>query len=203
MQPARVQRTEKRPIALHDRAMDNLRFIRETMERSTSFTAVSGVAGMIMGAVAMVAAVVASTRRTPEAWLLTWLIAALVAGLAALWAMIRKARASGVSLLSGPGSKFALFFTPPIVVGALLTAALVRVDLLSVLPGAWLLLYGTAVVSGGAFSVRIVPMMGVGFMLVGALALFAPPAWGDEFMAVGFGVLHIVFGLVIWRKHGG
>jgi hypothetical protein len=207
MLPARVERTQKKrkaPIALHDRAMDNLRFIRETMERSTSFTAVSGVAGVIMGSVAVVAAFVAwSMRDRPQAWLFTWLVAAVLAGAAAFWAMARKAEASGMSLLTGPGRKFALFFSPPIFVGALLTAALVRMELIGLLPGVWLLLYGTAVVSGGAFSVRIVPMMGIGFMLVGALALFAPSGWGDAFMAVGFGVLHIVFGFVIWRKHGG
>jgi hypothetical protein len=204
MLPARTEHTRKKPpIALHDRAMDNLRFIRETMERSTSFTAVSGVAGVLMGTVALAAAAIAATRPTAQQWLFTWLVAAVLAGAAALWAMGRKAQISGTSLLSGPGRKFALFFSPPVFVGALLTAALVRAELRNLLPGVWLLLYGTAVVSGGAFSVRIVPLMGVVFMLVGALALFAPQAWGDLFMAVGFGVLHIVFGFVIWRKHGG
>src|SRR5687768_12272154 len=137
MLPARTERTRKRPpIAMHDRAMDNLRFIRETMERSTSFTAVSGVAGVVMGTVAVVAAVVATTQRaSPQAWLLTWLVAAVLAGAAAAWAMDRKAQASGFSLLTGPGRKFALFFSPPIFVGALLTAALVRAELISLLPG--------------------------------------------------------------------
>jgi hypothetical protein len=194
---------ENRTVALHDRAMDNLRFIRETMERSGSFTAVSGVSGVAMGSIALVAAWVANTRATPTGWLLSWLVAALLSGMVALWAMARKAHDSNVSLLSGPGQKFALGFAPPIVVGALLTGALVQAGLLSALPGMWLLLYGTAVVTGGAYSVRIVPMMGAGFILLGGAALFAPVSWGDAFMAAGFGGLHIVFGLVIWRKHGG
>jgi hypothetical protein len=183
--------------------MDNLRFIRETMERSTSFTAVSGVAGVAMGAVAMAAAVVASARTTPEGWLATWLVAALLSGGVALAAMAHKARAGGMSLLSGPGRKFALGFAPPIAVGGLLTIHLFGDGLLASLPGTWLLLYGTAVVSGGAFSVRSVPLMGAAFMVVGGAALFTPAAWGDVMMALGFGVLHIIFGLIIWSKHGG
>jgi hypothetical protein len=202
MLPARRLR-ERRTIALQDRAMDNLRFIRETMERSTSFTAVSGMAGIAMGSVALTAAWVANTRATPTGWLISWLVAALLSGCVALWAMSRKARDSQTSLLSGPGRKFALGFAPPVLVGALLTIELVRGDLLSALPGTWLLLYGTAVVTGGAFSVRIVPLMGAGFIALGGAALFAPPSWGDVFMAAGFGALHIIFGLVIWRKHGG
>lgn len=204
MLPARpLRRGERKAIALHDRAMDNLRFIRETMERSTSFTAVSGVSGVAMGTIALAAAWVAAGRQDGLDWLLTWLGAALLSGMVAIWAMVRKARAGGTSLLSEPGRKFALGFSPPILVGGLLTLALFRGGLLDVLPGTWLLLYGTAVVTGGAFSVRIVPLMGAGFMLVGAAALFAPPSLGDAFMALGFGVLHIVFGIIIWRKHGG
>jgi len=183
--------------------MDNLRFIRETMERSTSFTAVSGAAGVAMGTIALVAAAVAVQRPTPLGWLLTWLVAAFLSGVVALWAMVRKARAGNMPLLNGPGRKFALGFAPPIAVGGLLTLVLFRDGLLTALPGTWLLLYGTAVVTGGAFSVRSVPTMGAGFMLVGGAALFVPAAWGDAMMALGFGVLHIVFGIIIGRKHGG
>jgi hypothetical protein len=203
MQPARRIKAEGQTIALQDRAMDNLRFIRETMERSTSFTAVSGAAGVVMGAVALVASFVAARQSTPEAWIATWLIAALLSGAVALWAMILKARRIGMPLLSGPARKFGLGFAPPIAVGGLLTVVLFNGGMLTSLPGAWLLLYGTAVVTGGAFSVRSVPIMGALFMVVGGAALFAPPTWGDPLMALGFGVFHIVFGIIIWRKHGG
>jgi len=203
--PARkLDRDARRPpLALHDRAMDNLRYIRETMERSGSFTHVSGTGGVAMGAVALVASLIAPVADTDSAWLVIWLTAAAISlGIAAL-SMARKSRAEGIGLLSGPGRKFALGVTPPLAAGVVLTWALARSALHPILPGVWLLLYGTSVVTGGAHSVRPVPLMGASFMIVGAAALASPAAWGDAYMAAGFGGLHILFGIEIWRKHGG
>ena len=203
--PARRLETkaERPPVALRDRAMDNLRYIRETMERSASFTHVSGLGGVVMGAVALVAAVMASRAATPLAWLSVWLGAAGVSFAVSAVMMARKSRAEGVALLSGPGRRFAWSMTPSLAAGAALTAALVRAGLHSFLPGTWLLLYGASIVTGGSYSVRPVPVMGVGFMLAGVAALASPASWGDAYMAAAFGGLHIIFGLVIWRKHGG
>jgi hypothetical protein len=200
--PTGVQE-EEAPPALHDRAMDNLRFIRETMERAGSFTAVPGWGGAIMGLTALGASVVAAQQTTRNLWLGTWLVEALLALVIGGWAMDRKARRAETPLLSGPGRKFALSYSPPILVGVLLTIILYRAGMASTLPGMWLLLYGTAVVTGGAFSVKIVPVMGLCFMLLGAAALFAPAAWGNYFMAAGFGGLQIIFGIIIARRHGG
>lgn len=204
MLPApKTRRPTAEPVALHDRAMDNLRFIRETMERSGSFTAVSGGAGVGMGLVALAASWIARIQPTPERWILVWLGAASLSFLTALAGMAVKAEAARLPLVSGPGRKFASSFAPPIVIGGVLTVALYMNGQFDLIPGTWLLLYGTAVVTGGAHSVRVVPLMGVGFILVGACALFAPAAWGDAFMAAGFGVLHVVFGALIARRHGG
>jgi hypothetical protein len=193
------------PVALHERAEDNLRFIRETMEGASRFTAVPGYGGMLMGATALVAALVsARLSAQSRAWLATWFVEGLIAFAIAAWTMKRKARRGGsAGVLSGPGRKFALSFSPPMFVGALLTVALYRKNLAELLPGAWLLLYGTSVVAGGAFSVGIVPLMGVCFMLLGAVGLFCPLAWGNLFMALGFGGLHLIFGFMIARRHGG
>lgn len=191
------------PIALGDRAVDDLRFIRRTMERGPAFTAVPGWGGVGMGATALVAAVVGSTRSTPEGWLGVWLLAAGVAVGMGSWAMARKARRAGFPLFSGSGRKFMLGFLPPALAGAILTFALYRSGATGLIPGAWLLLYGVAVVAAGTFSVRVVPVMGACFMALGAATLVAPAAWGDAFLGAGFGGLHVLFGFHIARKHGG
>jgi hypothetical protein len=191
------------PPALGSRAIDNLRFIRETMERASSFTAVPGRGGVAMGGSALLAAALSRIARTPEEWLGIWLAEAFLALAIGVWAITAKARRTGIPLFAGPARRFLLTLSPPLAAGALVTAALSRAGLTSVLPGIWLLLYGTAVVTGGAFAVRIVPVMGVGFMLLGAVALFCPPSWGTGFLAAGFGGLHIVFGVLIAKRHGG
>jgi len=191
------------PPALQDRAIDNLRYIRETMERAGEFTAVSGWGEVIIGVSALVAAAVASRQTTSRAWLLVWLAEAVLGVAIAGFAMSRKSRTADVPLLNGPGRKFVLAFLPPMLVGVVLTIVLYRAQAVWALPGVWLLLYGTAVMTGGAFSVRIVPVMGSCFMLLGVVALSAPLAARDWLMAAGFGVLHILFGVMIARRHGG
>jgi hypothetical protein len=183
--------------------MDNLSFIRQTMERATAFTAVPGWGGVAMGLTALVAALAARARETPREWLFTWLGASLVAFLIGGWAMAVKARRAGTQVFSYSGRRFVLSYVPPLLVGGVLTLALVRAGLLATLPGTWLLCYGTGVVTGGAFSVRVVPLMGICFMLLGTVALFAPASWGNPLMAAGFGGLHIAFGLIIARRYGG
>jgi hypothetical protein len=189
--------------ALHARAMDNLSFIRSTMERATAFTAVPGWGGVAMGLTALAATALASRSSGPGEWLAVWLSAAILALTIGGWTMVLKARRAGTTVFSYSGRRFVLSYLPPLVVGALLTLVLVRAGLYSALPGTWLLLYGTGVVTGGAFSVRVVPIMGFCFMALGAMALLAPPSWSEWLLALGFGGLHILFGMIIARRYGG
>jgi len=198
-----VNREPIEPIPIDARAADHLRYIRETMERAAEFTAVPGWGGVAMGLTAIAASVAASRQNSPRAWLTVWLIEAFVAVAIAAPSAATKAHRANSSLLSGPGRKFLLSFAPPILVGGLLTFALFQVGAYAALPGVWLLLYGTAIVTGGAFSVRVVPVMGLCLMAVGGIALFAPANWGDAFMAAGFGAGQIGFGFWIARHHGG
>ena len=192
------------PPAIHARAIENLRFIRETMERAGAFTAVSGRGMMLVGALALLAAAAAPPmREAPLRWLLLWMATAAVALTVSAVAMLGKARAANGSLLTGPARKLLLSFAPPMAAGAALTGVLYLQGLTPLMPGVWLLLYGTAVVTGGAFSVRIVPALGVALMFLGAAALLAPPAWGNALMAVGFGAAHVGFGALIARRYGG
>jgi len=196
MEPVRL-------VPLHDRAMDNLRYIRETMERATPFTGISGRGEMAIGATALLASVLAARQSTFNSWLAVWLAEGLISVLIAGWSMDRKARAVQMPLVSGPGRKAVFSLSPPLIAGALLTVVLVRAGLDNAIPGVWLLLYGTGVITGGMFSVRAVPAMGLCFMGLGALALFSPPTFANWFMAVGFGGLHVLFGAIIVRKYGG
>src|SRR2546421_3987799 len=191
------------PRPLHDRALDNLRYIRQTMERAGSFTAVPGWGQVAAAAVALVAPLAAAREASRELWVATWLGEAVVALALGGSTMVRKAFAVHDPLLSGPGRRAGLSLLPPMVAGGLLTVALSRAGLWNALPGTWLLLYGTGFVTGGAFSVGIVPVMGVCFMVAGAAALLGPAAWGNWLMAAGFGGLHIVFGTIIARRYGG
>jgi hypothetical protein len=193
----------REPIPIDARAADHLRYIRETMESAAEFTAVPGWGGVTMGMTALAAALLASRQATPRAWIAVWLAEAFVAVAIAAPAAATKARRANASLFSGPGRKFVLSFAPPIVVGALLSLALFLLGAVSVLPGVWLLLYGTAIVTGGAFSVRAVPIMGLCLMALGAGALFAPASWGNAFMAAGFGLVQIAFGFWIALRYGG
>jgi hypothetical protein len=183
--------------------MDNLRYIRETMEGASAFTGVPGWGGVAMGVTALCTALIASFQPLGRRWLAIWVGEAIISISIAAWAVSRKVKRAAIPLLSKPGRKFALSFSPAMVAGLLLTIALYRTGLVWMLPGVWLLLYGAAVANAGAFSVKIVPTMGLCFMLCGAAALFSPSGWGDAYMAVGFGGLHILFGLVIARRHGG
>jgi hypothetical protein len=183
--------------------MDNLAFIRDTMEAAGAFTAVSGWGMVAVGIIATIAAVIASAQQSQLQSIYVWLAAAVLAPIVMLWAIVRKARRAHVPLLSGPGRKFVLSFSPPMLVGALLTIVLFRAGLVATIPGMWLLLYGTAVVAGGAFSVKLVPLMGFCFMLAGTLALFTPQPWNDWIMAAAFGGLHIGFGIPVAWRHGG
>jgi len=201
--PGPLRSPSREPIPIDARAADHLRYIRETMASAAEFTAVPGWGGLAMGITAMVAAFVASRQPTPRAWLIVWLVEAFIAVAIAAPAAATKAHRANSRLFSGPGRKFLLSFSPPIVVGALLTYTLFQAEALTALPGVWLLLYGTAIVTGGAFSVRVVPVMGLCLMLLGAAALFVPAGWGDAFMAAGFGVVHVGFGWWIARYYGG
>lgn len=198
-----MERRLDEPRSLHDHAAENLVFIRDAMERAGSFTAVPGWGGVIMGLAGLAAAIIAAGQPTRLAWLITWLAAAGVATIVGVISMLLKSRESGVPFLSRPARQFAFSYLPAVLAGILLTIALVRANLDSLLPGVWLLLYGAAVVAGGTYSVRVVPLMGILFFFLGTVALFTSQLIGDICLAIGFGALHIVFGAIIARRYGG
>ncbi len=191
------------PPSLSGRAMDNLQFIRETMERSTHFTAVPGYGGIFMGLTAIAASVVANNQAHVKDWLIVWIAEAVLAFAIGLFAMWQKSKIANMPLNSAPAKKFAKSFLPPLICGVVLTFGLWRFGFFEPMIPAWLLLYGAAVICGGAFSVRVIPVMGWCFVALGAIAFLLPAGYGNSVMGFGFGILHIVFGFIIARKFGG
>jgi hypothetical protein len=194
---------EPEPSPLHSRAADNLRFIRETMEAAASFTAVSGTGLVLMGFSACAAAALAALQPDPGRWLLVWIgeaFAALLIGVASIGLRAQRAQ---ISLWSGPARRCLINFSPPVFVSVALTLALYRAGLHAAIPGVWLMLYGVGTMTGGSFSIRLLREMGLSFIAIGTVALFCPFGWANLFMAAGFGGLHILFGTLIARRHGG
>jgi len=190
-------------ISIHERAFDNLRFIRETMERAGAFTAVPGWGGILMGISALLTAFLTAKLPTRRLWLEAWIGEALLAFAIGLFAMVQKSKATKTTLLYGPGRKFALSLAPPLLAGAVLTVYLYKCGLYDAVPGVWLILYGVAVMTGGAFSVSVIPLMGLSFIALGTAALFGPQEWSNIYMGLGFGGLQVVFGAIIARRYGG
>lgn len=189
--------------SLDQQAAESLAYIRHTMARSASFTAVPGKGGAAMGVIAVLAAVVASRQTDGTTWLGVWLLAAAVAIPIGLWTMLAKARMHGVALLSPAGRRFAQGFLPAIVAAAIMTALLARAERIDLLPPMWLLLYGAGVMAGGSASVPVLAWTGAAFMGCGIGAGLSPAGWGDLWLGLGFGGAHIGFGLTIARKYGG
>jgi hypothetical protein len=190
--------------ALHEHAAESLRFIRDTMERAGSFTSIPGWGGLVIGVTAIAACVVAQRfLDAPRTWMAVWLADAAIAAVGGAVAIAIKGRRAGTSFTSGVSRRFFVSYLSPMIAGAIVTIALYRAGAFAAMPATWLLLYGTAFVSSGAFSIRVIPLMGVCFMLLGAAAAFVPFAAANVLLGVGFGGLHVVFGFIIARRYGG
>ena len=196
-------RRPTKSVAMHTHAMDNLRFIRSAMESSASFTSVPGLGGVAVGLTGVLAGVLAGLPALAGHWMTIWVVAAIVALVQGGLFMARKARGQGVRLSRGVARRFFFSVTPPLVAASVLTVILNDTAVEWVIPGLWLFLYGSGVISGGTYSVRPIPVMGVCFMALGFVALSAPDSWANLLLTLGFGGLHIVFGIIIVRRYSG
>jgi hypothetical protein len=193
----------RKPSSVGDHAAENLVFIRQAMERSATFTSIPGAGGVAMGIVAFGASVLAARQPSADRWLAVWIGAAAIAAIVGLVAMERKARLANATLTGSTARRFALGMAAPIVAGAAITYALWADRNFTVMAPSWLLLYGAGVLTGGIFSVPIVRAIGVCFMALGIAAIFTPPEWGNVWLAIGFGGMHVGFGAYIARNYGG
>ena len=192
-----------KPSSVGDHAAENLVFIRQAMERSATFTTIPGAGGVVMGIVALGASAVAARQPSADRWLAVWIGAAAIAATVGLFAMARKARVAGSNLTGATARRFALGMAAPFVAGAAITYELWTIRNFTVMAPSWLLLYGAGVLTGGIFSVPIVRAIGVCFMTLGIAAIVSPPEWGNVWLGIGFGGLHVGFGAYIARNYGG
>ena len=186
-----------------EHAAESLLFIRHAMERGSTFSAVPGLGGAMMGGIGLAAAAAGASQPTAERWLAVWLLAAAAALVIGVIAMRRKAARLGARLAGTPARRFAMGLSAPLVAGAVVTMGLWMHGVWALMPPVWLLLYGAGVLTGGAFSVAPMRLLGGCFMALGLAAVVTPPAWGNLWLALGFGVLQVGFGIYIARKHGG
>jgi hypothetical protein len=191
------------PAPMHEHALSNLRYIRETMERASAFTSIPGWGGVCIGVTALVATYVAQHASDRPSWVVIWLTEAVIAAAIAGFSMVRKAGRANVSFRGAAARRFFVSYFAPVVAAALLTLFLVRNGFYDALPPLWLLLYGASFVSSGAYSIPVVPVMGVCFMILGLVACFVPFAVANVLLGTGFGGLHVVFGVMIARRYGG
>jgi hypothetical protein len=187
---------------MQSHAAATLRYIRHSMEAATGF-AVPGTAGIAMGSIGVLAmGLVLWTSLAPH-WLTVWLVAALVAAAAGGVLVIRPASVSSLLRPGTPVRRLALCLAPSILAGAILTAVLSSHSLLTAIPGTWLLLYGSALISASVATRPLVAVMGLCFMALGLIAFVLPLQAQMGIMGAGFGGLHLAFGgRLLWEAHG-
>jgi hypothetical protein len=211
--PVREWEPEALPV---EEAQENLRVIRELMERSTKYSTFSGLSGVLAGLVSIAGCLVQHfyvltlpTQAQPAAFIVNWsIVVALAIGIDFMLTK-RRAPLVGKTINSRLGRQMVTASIPALGFGALLTLAFVHKGLMHDVYPYWMLAYGCAVSAVGLFSQKEVQRLGWAFLAAGALTLLAqvfttiPVAGGSLgliMIAVSFGGFHIVYGITMSRR---
>jgi predicted lysophospholipase L1 biosynthesis ABC-type transport system permease subunit len=203
-----------------EEAQENLRMIRELMERSTKYSTFSGLSGVLVGLIAIAGCAVQAfvlPRYWPEhpvrGFLINWILVVALALLVDFVLTKRRAPLVGKHIRSRLGKQMILAAAPGLGIGVLTTIVLIPWLMDFVYP-AWMLCYGAAVCAVGIFSQREVRRLGWSFLVTGAVTLLLlrftdlwPYIWERSYLGLGmtalsFGGFHIIYGLVMWRRGG-
>jgi hypothetical protein len=191
------------PAAIESRALGTLAYIRATIESSSSLD-VPGMAGIVVGIIGVLAAGAVSLPHWAPFWLDIWLSAAAAAFVLGGALVARQITQGGRTRYLGPARKFVLCLCPSLLAGAVLTLVLDSAGMAGAIPGMWLLLYGCAVLSASTVITpgiaRLIIAMGTSFVFLGAVTFALPAAAHNAMLGLGFGVLHIIFGVLIGRS---
>jgi hypothetical protein len=193
-------------VALHSHALSTLNYIRTSIDAAGTF-AVPGSAGIAMGTAGVAATFLSTIHWLSAYWILIWIVAAVGAAAVGSMRIARQSARGELTLYRGPTRKFIFCLCPALLAGAVLTAVLAQVGEARLIPGTWLLLYGCAVLSttlmSAASTARLLGTMGGLFILLGVLAFELPERWHNLILGVGFGALHLIFGVLIGRTSRG
>jgi hypothetical protein len=203
MRPAEESRQRRTTASIGTGAAENLRFIRDTIEASQTFTTVPGKGCIAMGIAAIIASILEGIPSLGPHWLPIWLTAAVTSCAIALFFMEQKARVQGLSLRRTVATRFFLTLAPAFAAGGILTVALTDIVSRDIVAGIWLLLYGVGIAACGLFSIPVVLIAGFAFMGLGTVALAAPAGWAPWLLGAGFGGIHLILGGLIIKDHGG
>lgn len=194
----------------------DLAFIRRTMEQATRYDNIPPVGYVVTGVLGLAGAgatygLLGAERVADLGGLeaeglwsmaLVWggvLVASLVF-LAA--AAVRSSRRRGIAAWNSLATRMFLSQLPQVAAAGLLTLGLVQLDRVGVIPAVWLLHYGVITYSFSYFAGRDHQVLGIAFLALGAAALFGPAAWSVPLLAIGFGLLHIAFGVFRMIRNG-
>lgn len=198
--------------ALHARgAHEELEYIRRTLDAAGSFSSIPGRGLVVIGLMALAAAVV-NQRVTGAPWddgarpaesLAAWAVLLALSVLVGLWTMARKARRTGQPVWSPVLRKALWGYCAAMLLGGILSGAVIRTGRFDLLPEIWLGCYGSAMIAGGVMSVAPVRWMGISFLALAGAGALLPAQYGLLLLAAGFGVLHLAFGAYIAWRHDG
>jgi hypothetical protein len=189
-------------VRLDSHAAATLRYIRSSMEGAV-LLAVPGSAGIVLGTIGLLAMALCLAPGLSKYWLGIWLGAALIGAVAGSILIVRESSLRDLRLAGTPLLKFALYLSPTLGAGLVMTAVHWYGGNLHAIPGTWLLLYGCALVTASAATIRIIATLGALYILFGLAALLLADDLQIWILGAGFGGLHIVFGFLIRRmSHG-
>jgi hypothetical protein len=208
-----------------DTSLETLQEIRSIMDRSARFLSLSGWSGIWAGIVALVGAAVAykwlddfssfsedyrnylpsSLVHYPESLVLKYFLLAVIifilAFIGGFYFTYKKNEKAGVPIWNSASRKMVINLAIPLIVGAIITFAFaMRGDWIYIAPGC-LIFYGLALINGSKYTVSDIKYLGLIEVVLGCIGLFINPGYGLYLWAFGFGVLHIVYGIIMWRKY--
>jgi len=190
-------------------SLETLQHIRSILDKNARFLSLSGRSGVWAGIVALVAGNIARTWLAPNSPYTTTLLPRfialavltfLLAGLGAFYFTYRKNKKENQQLWNVASKKMLINLAIPLAVGAVMIAAFIQNQHFPYLIPAMLVFYGLALINGSKYTISDIKYLGLMEVILGSIALFLAPEYGIYCWAIGFGLLHIIYGMLMWRK---